>query len=320
LLGIPTVPFLESSSKGSFSLKHLSSVVVDSDYENAVNTEGETLIPPTLLSFGKTFAADLESTLGSKVPVTTGKSCAKNSIFLTISKNSSQFLDAAGRPTLEGYSAEVTSNGIVIAGASPLGAWWGTRSILQQGVLGNNMELSLGSATDAPGWGIRGTFLDVGRHFYPPEFLIEMCGYLSYFKQNTFHLHLSDSVGVNPDISYEQKLNLYSAFRLNTGDGSLAGLVQLANESYTHADFEEIQQSCAARGVTIIPEIEAPGHALPITKWKPELALNTDFSLLNISHPETIPTLETIWSAVLSWFHSKTIHLGADEYTASTSE
>lgn len=147
-----------------------------------------------------------------------------------------------------------------------------------------------------------------------------MCSYLSYFKQNTFHLHLSDSVSVNPDISYEQKLNLYSAFRLNTPDAALAGLNQLANESYTQADFENIQQSCAARGVTIVPEIEAPGHALPVTKWKPELALSTDFSLLNISHPETIPTMETIWSAVLPWFHSKVVHLGADEYTASTSE
>lgn len=147
-----------------------------------------------------------------------------------------------------------------------------------------------------------------------------MCSYLSFFKQNTFHLHLSDSVSVNPDISYEQKLNLYSAFRFNSPDASLAGLNQLANESYTQADFENIQQSCAARGVTIIPEIEAPGHALPITKWKPELALSTDFSLLNISHPETIPTMKTIWGAVLPWFHSKTVHLGADEYTASTSE
>lgn len=263
MLGIPTVPFVESSSRGSFSLKHLTSVVVDLDYENAINTEGQTLIPPTLLSFAKTFGSDLETSLELNVPVTTGKCCAKNSIFLTISKNSSAFLDAAGRPTSEGYSIEVTSTGIVITGASPLGAWWGTRTILQQGILDDGMELSLGSATDAPGWGIRGSFLDCGRHFYPPEFLIEMCGYLSYFKQNTFHLHLSDSVSVNPDISYEQKLNLYSAFRLNTGDAALAGLVQLANESYTQADFENIQQSCAARGVTIIPEIEAVGHGEP---------------------------------------------------------
>jgi hexosaminidase len=73
--------------------------------------------------------------------------------------NSSHYLDAAGRPTSEGYSINITKDGIVITGASPLGAFWGTRSILQQGVLSNGMQLSLGNAIDAPGWGVRGTFV-----------------------------------------------------------------------------------------------------------------------------------------------------------------
>ena len=150
---------MESSSKGSFSLKQLDSIVVDSEYQNAVNTEGETLIPPTLLSFAKTFSTDLESSLGLNVPVKTGKLSANNSIFMTISNNSSEFLDAAGRPTSEGYSIVVTSDGIAITGASPLGAWWATRTVLQQGVLDDGMTLSLGSATDAPGWGVRGSFV-----------------------------------------------------------------------------------------------------------------------------------------------------------------
>ena len=156
------------SSKGTFQLKHLNSIVVDSEYENAVNTEGQTLIPPTLLSFAKTFGSDLESSLGLSVPVISGQLGKESSIFMTISKNSSQFLDAAGRPTSEGYSLEVTSDGIVITGASPLGAWWGTRTVLQQAVLqGGSFKLSSGSATDAPGWGIRGTFLDCGRYVGP---------------------------------------------------------------------------------------------------------------------------------------------------------
>jgi hexosaminidase len=71
----------------------------------------------------------------------------------------SDYLDAAGRPTYEGYSIDVTAEEIVITGASSLGAWWATRSILQQGVLNDGMKLSLGKATDAPGWGIRGTFV-----------------------------------------------------------------------------------------------------------------------------------------------------------------
>lgn len=122
---------------------------------------------------------------------------------------------------------------------------------------------------------------------------------------------------MNPDLSLEEKLHYYSAFRLNPNSPNVAGLNKRANESYTQEVFENIQQKCAMRGVTIIPEIEAPGHALPITQWKPELALSTDFTILNISHPDTIPTMKTIWDTFLPWFHSKTVHLGADEYTSS---
>ncbi|TVY84722.1 Beta-hexosaminidase [Lachnellula suecica] len=345
---IPTVPF-ESTTGGSFSLKQLKSIVVDSNYQDAVNTDGETLIPPTLLQFSKTFSGDLSSSLGLDIPVVVGNSASKDSIFMTIG-NSSHYLDAAGRPTSEGYLLGITSQGITVTGASSLGAWWATRSILQQAVLNDGMNLDQGSATDAPGWGIRGTFLDVGRHYYPPEFIIEMCSYLSFFKQNTFHLHLSDASNLNPNISYERKLEFYSAFRLNSPDSVVSGLNKRPNESYYEPDFENMQQSCASRGVTIIPEIEAPGHALPITQWKPELALSTDFSLLNISNPETIPTMQrqailfptiayndmhscsileevmltplssSIWSTFIPWFHSKTVHLGADEYSSAEIE
>jgi hexosaminidase len=134
---------------------------VDSKYQDLVNTEGETLIPPTLLSFAKTFSADLESSLGLHVPVITGNSSSNGTIFMTIATNSSAFVDAAGRPSSEGYSLEVKPHGIVITGASPLGAWWATRTIIQQGVLDSSMALSVGSAVDTPGWGIRGTFVSL---------------------------------------------------------------------------------------------------------------------------------------------------------------
>jgi hexosaminidase len=129
-----------------------------------------------------------------------------------------------------------------------------------------------------------------------------------------------NSVGVNNLISFEQKMELYAAFRFNSPNPALNGLNKRPNESYYESDFEHMQQACASRGVTIIPEIEAPGHALVITQWKPELALDTDFSLLNISIPETIPTMQSIWGTFLPWMHSKTVHLGADEYTASVAE
>lgn len=137
---------------------HVNSIIVDAQYQNSVDNDGETLIPPTLLQFSQTFSADLQSTFQLKASVTTGKSAQPNSIFITLG-NSSALVDAAGRPTSEGYQIEVTTNGVSITGASPLGAWWGTRTILQQGILNKDARLSLGKATDAPGWGIRGAFV-----------------------------------------------------------------------------------------------------------------------------------------------------------------
>ena len=163
--------------------------------------------------------------------------------------------------------------------------------------------------------------LDAGRHYYPPGFIIEMCAYVSFFKQNTFHMHLSDNFNVNTELySREFSLELFARFRLWSDSPVLAGLNKFKNESYTREQFDHIQSACAARGVTILPEIEAPGHALAIVQWKPELGLSDDLSLLNVSHPETIPTMKTIWSEFLPWFHTKTVHIGADEYTAGAAE
>ncbi|KAJ7920852.1 glycoside hydrolase superfamily, partial [Mycena leptocephala] len=296
LVGIPTFDF-NATSTAQFSLSKITRVLVDSSFQNTVDSDGKTLIPLTLLAFAKTFASDLVG-LGLRVPVEVAGSAQPGSIFLTISSGG-VFLDAAGRNTSEGYTLSVGAQGVIIAGASPLGAFWGTRTLIQQAKLGG-MQLPIGSGSDSPGWPTRGVMLDAGRHYYPPEFLIEICAYLSFFKQNTFHLHLSDNLFNNVNIySRERSLDLYAAFRLNSDDPAVAGLVRpyRFNESYTRETFDGIQSSF-------------------IAQWKPELAL-ADLSLLNISHPETIPTMEAIWRTFLPWFHSKTVHIGADEYDSS---
>ncbi len=66
--------------------------------------------------------------------------------------------------------------------------------------------------------------------------------------------------------------------------------------------------------MTILPELEAPGHSLVTVQWKPQLAYGADLSLLNISHPDTIPSMTAVWSTFLGWFHVKTVSIGADEY------
>ncbi|KAK1711802.1 family 20 glycosyl hydrolase [Colletotrichum lupini] len=316
LPGLPTAPY--TTTGGTISASSLSKIIVSSAYADSVDGKGQTLIPPTLHAFAATFGEDLASSLKLDIPIELGDAPEQGSIFLTLADDASLYKDAAGRETSEGYSLNVTIDGVLITGASPLGVWWGTRTVLQQLVLGNG-ELKLGYGTDSPGWGTRGMMLDIARHYYPAEFLIEMCAYMSFFKQNTFQLHLSDNLYNNVAIySRERMLSLYAAFRLNSDDPALEGLNRRANESYTRDVLDDIQAKCAARGVTILPEIEAPGHALVISQWKPELGLSSDLSLLNISNPETIPMVKKIWEIFLPWFHTKTVSIGADEYVDPT--
>ncbi|KAI0014789.1 glycoside hydrolase family 20 protein [Xylariomycetidae sp. FL0641] len=318
LVGIPTVPFTLSDNE-EFSISTISTVIVDSAYADSRDENGETLIPPTLHDFATTFVDDLKSTVGVDVGLETGEEGAPDAIFLTLG-NASAYTTASGSETSEGYTLSVSTSGITISGASPLGAWWGTRTVLQQAILSDG-SIPYGEGKDAPGWTVRGMMLDGGRHFYPPDFISELCAYMSFYKQNTFHLHLSDNLYNNVEnYSREQSLELYARFRLWSDADEVAGLNKHRNESYTKDDLEKIQSSCAARGVTVIPEIEAPGHSLVIVQWKPELGLSSDLSQLNISHPETIPTAKAIWSTFIDWFHSKTVHIGADEYKGDVSE
>lgn len=152
LVGIPTEPFEEDG--GSYSLEQLTSIVVDDRYADTVDNDGLTLIPPTLQEFAETFSDDLASSLGLDLEVKTGSQAEKDSVYFTIG-NINDYKDVAGRNTSEGYSLDVTSEGIIITGASPLGAWWATRTILQQALMGDS-EFPHGSGDNAPGWGSRG--------------------------------------------------------------------------------------------------------------------------------------------------------------------
>ncbi|KXS96506.1 hypothetical protein AC578_6311 [Pseudocercospora eumusae] len=311
LLGVPTVPFTGTGSH--LDLKDVKTIVVDTAHGSAKDTNGQTLIPPTLDEFAKTFADDWSNIVGSKVSLKHDTIGSHGTIFLTIG-NHTDFKDAAGRWTSEAYSLDVSSDGIKIVGASPLGVWWGTRSVLQQAALHDGV-IEIGSGIDSPGWGTRGVMFDGGRHYYPPDFIIEMCNWMSFYKQNIFHLHLSDNLYNNVKIySRERQLSLYARFRLWSEDEAVKGLNKHQNESYTRSDFDHMQSCCAARGVTIIPEIEAPGHALVFSQFNESLGLGDDLSLLNLTNPHSTEFMKTIWRTFLPWFQSKVVHIGADEY------
>lgn len=165
--------------------------------------------------------------------------------------------------------------------------FWGTRTLLQQLLIANGSSLQLGRVIDAPVCATRGYMLDAGRKWYTAGFLKELCAYTSFFKMSEFHYHSSDNYPLNRGQN-ETWNQVFSHFSLYPeANAELQGIVQRRNETLSRADFEDMQAHCAQRGITIIPEIEAPGHALAITKFKPDLAL-TKKDLLNLSHPDAI--------------------------------
>lgn len=133
------------------------------------------------------------------------------------------------------------------------------------------------------------------------------------FRMSEFHYHASDNYPLNRGRNSSWS-EIYSQFSLYPTDPLLQPLITRANETHNITTFKEIQSHCASRGITLIPEIESPGHALAITKWKPQLALANKHDLLNLSHPETVPTVKDIWAEFLPWFETKEVHIGADEY------
>jgi hexosaminidase len=293
-------------------------IYIEEDIASTTDTDGLTLIPPSGYDFAELFQEDLSQLTGhewtlervEKLPQASNTS----GIFLgQFSGDASSVTYEDGQRTTEGYQMHVNSTGAFIGGTGARGLWWGTRTLLQQLLLSNGSSIPAGNSIDMPAYATRGFMLDAGRKWYKPSLLKELCSYASFFKMNEFHYHLSDNYPLNRGKN-ETWTEVYSHFSLLPEDESLLGIIHgRENETLTREDFADLQKHCAARGVTVIPEIEAPGHCLYLTKWMPELALPKQ-DLLNLSHPDTIPTVKRIWDEFLPWFETKEVHVGADEY------
>ncbi|KAL3468109.1 glycoside hydrolase superfamily [Aspergillus heterothallicus] len=310
-------------------------IFIQADFASTRDTDGLTLIPPSGYEFAEVFVEDLNDVTGlnwtlETVQTLPDPTTADGAILLgAFTGDTSSLTYENGIPTSEGYELTVTPSAISIHGSGTRGMWWGSRTLLQMLLINNpdnnetntnNLTLSTGTTTDTPAYATRGYMFDAGRKWYPPSFLKEMCSYASFFKLNEFHYHLSDNYPLNRGQNASWQA-VYSHFSLLPQDESLRGILHgRENETLSRDDYDDMQRHCAARGIAVIPEIEAPGHCLYLTKWKPELALATKRDLLNLSHPETVPTVKRIWAEFLPWFRVREVHVGADEYDASLAD
>ncbi|KAF2733960.1 glycoside hydrolase [Polyplosphaeria fusca] len=318
---LPPVQWTRNNTSGNgFSLDGSpKTIYLDRIFADHVDTEGLTLIPPTAQEFAETFRQDLSQLFGADWKLETVDQFPPSGIFLgQFRGNGTQLAYENGVVTEEGYELEITGGSVFIGGTGSRGMFWGTRTLLQELLIANGTALSQKRTVDAPAYATRGYMLDAGRKWYTAGFLKELCTYASFFKMSEFHYHSSDNYPLNRGHN-ETWNEVFSHFSLYPEDPDLQGIIQRKNETLSRADFEDFQKHCAQRGVTVIPEIEAPGHCLAITKWKPELALPKK-DLLNLTHPDAIPTVKAIWAEFLPWFQTKEVHIGADEYNATLAD
>ncbi|CAJ0555286.1 Ff.00g053510.m01.CDS01 [Fusarium sp. VM40] len=333
LLAVPSLvqaqdlipPLLESAAsfqEETWSVESSSKIIyIEEEFASVSDTDGLTLIPPTAHDFATTFRDDLTQVTGLNWTLEQVNKLPTNTTGISLGAYTGEASDLTyenGKSTSEGYELQINSRRVFIGGNGARGMWWGTRTLLQLLLAGN------GTATgtvgrDAPAYATRGYMLDAGRKWYSKGFLKEMCSYASFFKMNEFHYHLSDNYPLNRGKN-DTWQDVYSHFSLLPEDKDLRGILHgRENETLSKDDFADLQSHCASRGVTVIPEIEAPGHSLYLTKWKPGLAL-AKRDLLNLTHPDTLPTVQSIWAEFLPWFKTKEVHIGADEYDAELAD
>ncbi|KAK5635940.1 hypothetical protein RRF57_011653 [Xylaria bambusicola] len=318
----PASPPSRNETTPGFTLESIpTTVYIVESLASHRDTGGLTLIPPSGLEFAQVFIEDLEEASGKPWTLQVVSVSPINVTGIILDQfrgDPSSFSYEDGSPTEEGYVLEVENNRVVISGSGTRGMWWGTRTLLQQLIISGWTTLPASRITDAPAYATRGFMLDAGRKWYSPSLLKDLCTYASFFKMSEFQYHTSDNYPLNR--GHNDTWNkVYSQFSLRPESDDLQGLVQRRNETLTRSDFDDLQRHCASRGITVVPEIEAPGHCLSIIKWKPELSL-AKRDLLNLTHPDSIPTVKRIWEEFLPWFQSKEVHIGADEYDATLAD
>ena len=229
-------------------------------------------------------------------------------------------------PDSAGYQLKITPDNVFIMARTRTGAINAMQSLLQLLLLQpDQTTLPCAEISDHPRFGYRGVHLDVSRNFYPTAYIKRFLDLMALYKMNTFHWHLTDGAGWRLEIKHYPALTKTAAWRTyaNWKDWSTKGR-RYSQEGdpnayggyYTQAQAREIVAYAAQRGITVIPEIEMPGHSEEVLAVYPQLSCsgipykNSEFCLGNDS---TFIFLENVLTEVMDIFPSTYIHIGGDE-------
>lgn len=299
-------PVKLTTGVGNFKLDKKSCIiVVDEEQKNAAN-------------FLNNYLKDV---YGFKLRVTNKN--AKNSIRL----NTKKFIKA---PENEGaYTLEVTPSQVQIDGDSYVGTFYGIQSLIQLLPTEKSKSLLIPVVTieDQPRFRYRGLHLDVSRHMFPVSFIKQYIDYIALHKMNYFHWHLTDDQGWRIEIKKYPKLTQVGGYRAGTIIGRYPGTGNTNTRYggfYTQKEVKEVVEYATKRYVTVIPEIEMPGHAVAALSAYPELgctggpyAVKQTWGVFPevfcAGKENTFKFLEDVLDEVVPLFPAKYVHIGGDE-------
>ena len=239
-----------------------------------------------IVSDANVFATDLATLAGRPVTVVQQTTAATGDIFLTLG-------DPDTALGAEGYTM-IVGAAVRIQARTAAGAFYGTRSVLQ--LLRQSNTISGGTAKDWPAKRERGLMVDQGRKFFTVEWLRKHIRELAYLKLNTFHFHLSDTFGFRLESTTHPEI--------------------VSAQHYTKQQIRDLIAYAAQYRITVVPEIDMPGHMNAILAPHPELQLGDPY-FLDLSKAGAYTLVRDILNEYLPLFPGPYWHIGADEYVTN---
>lgn len=284
-----------------------------------------------VLHSAKIFAGKLHFLTGNELTIVS--SANSKNISLQINKAMCEEIGT------EGYKLEVKPSGIEISANNSTGIFYGLQSLQQLIALncpveenGKSILVPSVSIVDFPRFGWRGLMLDVSRYFFDKEFIKKYIDQMAVYKYNVFHWHLTDDPGWRIEIKQYPELTGVGAWRVPRTGVFYSMPVPESNEKptyggyYTQNDIKEIIKYAADRFITIVPEIDIPGHSRSLIAAYPQASCSgrqisvyagetggPGENVLCAGNEANFEMLDNIIGEVAALFPGKYIHIGGDE-------